>query len=190
MNCFFCGREIMPGDSYCRKCGSDMIVKDTFRDEKARPFTPRDSTGLPPERNWAEKDTLVTAPADIMAPPAAPYKSPLAIDREARDAAGKSNLDRVKGWNWGAFIFGWIWCFGNGLFKAGFVALIATVFQLGFIVNIFLGIGGNEMLWKEKRFRSVEEFKGIQRRWTIAAFLLIFAVIGLIFIAAILGSTQ
>src|SRR5580692_3383389 len=69
-------------------------------------------------------------------------------------------LDR---WNWGAFLLNWIWGIGNDTF----IALIALVPGLGFIMMIVLGLRGSRWAWRNGRWDSVEHFKRVQRRWAI-----------------------
>ena len=71
-------------------------------------------------------------------------------------------LDR---WNWGAFLLNWIWGIGNNTF----VALLALVPGLGFIMMIVLGLRGSRWAWRNGRWDSVEHFKRVQRLWAVWA---------------------
>ncbi len=77
--------------------------------------------------------------------------------------------DEIKGWSWGAFGWTWIWGLGNSTY----LALIAIVPGLGFIMQIVLGIKGNEWAWKNKKWDSVEHFKKVQRTWARVFFIAI-----------------
>jgi len=81
----------------------------------------------------------------------------------------------VQRWNWGAFFLTWIWGIGNNVWLA-FLSFIPGV---GFIMAIILGIKGSEWAWKAKKYDSVEEFKRVQRKWSIwglIIFILVFVV--------------
>ena len=77
----------------------------------------------------------------------------------------------IKGWNWGAFIFSWIWGIGNNTYRAFWVFFPLV----NIIMMIALGLKGNEWAWRHKKWESVEHFKQVQRKWTKAA--LIFLVV-------------
>jgi len=71
--------------------------------------------------------------------------------------------DEIKGWNWGGFLLCWIWGIGNKVW----IALLALLPFVGFIMNIVLGIKGNEWAWRNKKWDSVAHFKTTQRIWAI-----------------------
>ncbi|MGB7442418.1 MAG: serine/threonine-protein kinase [Coleofasciculaceae cyanobacterium] len=76
--------------------------------------------------------------------------------------------DEIKGWNWGAFLMPWFWALTNNVW----VGLLAFVPQIGWIIAIALGVRGNELAWKSRKWRSLEQFKAHQRGWAIAGTLL------------------
>jgi hypothetical protein len=67
----------------------------------------------------------------------------------------------IKGWNWGAFLLGWIWSIGNSVW----IGLLALIPYLGFIMNIILGVKGSEWAWRYRRWDSIEHFKRTQSTW-------------------------
>jgi hypothetical protein len=71
-----------------------------------------------------------------------------------------AEIDR---WNWGAFLLNWIWGIGNNTY----IALLALVPFVGFIVLFVLGAKGSAWAWRNGRWDSVEHFKRVQRRWAI-----------------------
>lgn len=112
----------------------------------------------------------------------------------------------LKTWHWGAFIFTWLWGLFNktyiGLFLfVGFILLI-TVFQwlashfnlaqhpvwfmlagltlLAYFITIHVyhGLYGNQWAWCNKRWNNVASFKRTQRRWSIAALVLVLVSVG------------
>jgi len=90
--------------------------------------------------------------------------------------------------NWGAFLLSWIWGIGNKsyltllVFLLPLVAFIPVINMLGGLVAlglvIWFGIKGNEWAWHNRHFEGVEEFKKVQKAWTIAG--IIVAVVGFI----------
>jgi hypothetical protein len=76
--------------------------------------------------------------------------------------------DEIKGWNWGAFWFTWIW----GLFNRSYVALLVFIPFLNLIVPFYLGAKGNELAWRNRIWESTEEFTSEQRVWSIAGWII------------------
>jgi hypothetical protein len=90
----------------------------------------------------------------------------------------------AKKFNWGAFAFNFIW----GIFNKSWITLISLVISfipvvcyLNIFVSIWFGIKGNEWAWQNKRWESIEEFHKIQKRWAIAAAILLgLSVLGIV----------
>jgi len=92
--------------------------------------------------------------------------------KDEPDAASYRETPQCLGkWNWGAFLLGWIWAVGNGVWW-GLLGLIPYV---GFIINIILGINGNNSAW-EKFSGSADEFDEKQHQWAKAGWI-IFVII-------------
>jgi hypothetical protein len=86
----------------------------------------------------------------------------------------------IRGWNWGAFFLTWIWGIGNNTYRAFWVFFpIVNFFML-----IFLGIKGNEWAWRHKKWQSVEHFKAVQKKWSIAGLIFFIAMIVLVALIA------
>ena len=81
----------------------------------------------------------------------------------------------IQGLNWGGFLLSWIWGIGNNVW----LALLAFVPFIGWVVPFWLLFKGNEMAWKSKQWDSVEHFKATQRKWMMAG--LIVLGIGVLF---------
>ena len=73
--------------------------------------------------------------------------------------------EKIKGWNWGAFAFNWIW----GIRFRTYRALLVFVPFVNIVMPFVLGFKGNEWAWKHNHWHNVEEFKHSQRKWSIAA---------------------
>jgi len=86
--------------------------------------------------------------------------------------------EEIKGWNWGAFFLSIIWGLGN----CTYIALLGLLPIANLIMPFYLGAKGNELAWRNKRWKDIEEFRATQRAWSIAgwtvtAVLLIFLII-------------
>lgn len=80
------------------------------------------------------------------------------------------------GWNWGAFIFNWIWGVGNKCY----LPLICLVPFVGIIWTFVCGACGNKWAWQNGDFRTPEEFNKTQATWNragLVAFIVSVAII-------------
>lgn len=87
---------------------------------------------------------------------------------------GKASImpPNIKGWNWGAFLLTWIWGIGNNTL----IALLMFVPFVNIVMMFVLGAKGNQWAWQNRKWKSIEHFKSIQRKWTISAVFLLFIV--------------
>lgn len=80
--------------------------------------------------------------------------------------------NEIKGWNWGAFVFSWIWGIFNGVYWPLVLIIVNFIPYVGGLISlgccIALGINGSEWAWKAKSWSSVAEFKRVQHKWAIA----------------------
>jgi len=94
-------------------------------------------------------------------PPPPAYPSfPAASQAPFGTAYGFVPPEIVGGFNWGAFWWTWIW----GIAHNVWIALLAFVAPWP-VMNIILGIKGNEWAWQNRRFESVEQFRATQAAW-------------------------
>jgi hypothetical protein len=82
----------------------------------------------------------------------------------------------VRGWNWGAFLLGWIW----GIKNRTWVALWTFVPIVGIPVMFILGAHGSEWAWRNRQWQSVEQFKRTQRRWSWYGLIVTLLAVGLL----------
>ncbi len=89
--------------------------------------------------------------------------------------------EEIKGWNWGAFLLGWVWSIGNSVW----IGLLTLIF--GWIMAIILGVKGSEWAWQNRKWESVEQFKTVQKTWAKwgVIVLIISVVIGCIWAFAV-----
>ncbi len=81
-------------------------------------------------------------------------------------------------WNWGAFWLTWIW----GIFNGVWISLLALIPIVNIVVAFILGIKGTEWAQKSKTHLTKEENNKIQKKWSIAGW-----VISIICISTILN---
>lgn len=67
----------------------------------------------------------------------------------------------IKEWNWGAFIFAWIW----GVCNSVWISLLCLIPVVATIMVFVLGAKGNEWAWQSKEWDSTEHFRRTQRTW-------------------------
>lgn len=89
---------------------------------------------------------------------------------------------QIRKWNWGAFFFTWIWGIANGTY----IAFLALIPYVGFVMPFVLGAKGSEWAWSNKRWQSVEQFRDTQRTWAIAGAVVFGILIVLFFFIGII----
>ncbi|HOC90990.1 MAG TPA: hypothetical protein PKH33_01335 [bacterium] len=112
----------------------------------------------------------------------------------------------IKGFNFGALVFNWIWAFSHKLWLYGVLSLIFIfVSPFSFVGSVLIGNGlawlseilfvldhvltlvllvilafkGNELAWKAGKFNSIEVFKNTQRAWIIAGIVVCVIVVAM-----------
>lgn len=68
----------------------------------------------------------------------------------------------IKGWNWGAFLLGWIWGLGNKTY----IALLGLIPGVNIVMAFVLGAKGNQWAWNNRNWESMEQFKQVQKIWS------------------------
>jgi len=103
---------------------------------------------------------------------------------ENTSGKGKDSVvpPEIMKWNWGAFIFNWLWGIPNNTYRS-FWVLFPFV---GFFMIFVLGFKGSEWAWRNREWQSIEHFKQVQRKWAKAGVIFILCIIPLV-LAMILG---
>ncbi len=83
---------------------------------------------------------------------------------------------QLYGWNWGAFFLTWIWGIGNNTQ----IAFLTWIPLVNFVMIFMLGAKGNEWAWQNKRWKSIEHFKKVQKLWVTWGFALF--ILGMLFL--------
>lgn len=82
----------------------------------------------------------------------------------------------INEWNWGAFLLGWIWGIGNGIYWP-IVSLVPIVGQVAALVIMFvLGVNGSKYAW-DVFHGTAEEFDKKQELWTKAGWIYLIVII-------------
>jgi hypothetical protein len=74
--------------------------------------------------------------------------------------------EELKGWNWGAFLLGWVWGLGNKTY----IALLGMIPGVNLVMAFILGAKGNQWAWNNRSWESMEQFKQVQRFWSTFGF--------------------
>lgn len=90
----------------------------------------------------------------------------------------------ARGWNTAAFLLGPVWGPANGVWL-GVIGLVFLFIPVDVSMRLImylafgalLGIKGNEMAWRAKRWSSVEQFKKIQQQWMLFALIVNIALL-------------
>jgi hypothetical protein len=90
----------------------------------------------------------------------------------------------VRGWNWGAFLLGWIW----GIKNRTWVALWTLIPIVAIPVMFVLGAKGSEWAWRNRQWESVDGFKRTQRRWSWYGLIVLILAVGLWIATRLIGT--
>lgn len=101
---------------------------------------------------------------------------------------GKYPYDFRKEFNWGAFFGTWLWGLFNKSFKTLWMLLLGLT-PWGFYYALVCGLKGNEWAYKNKNWKSIEEFKTSQETQTIVFVVLNIFIIPLIIFALVFTLT-
>jgi hypothetical protein len=114
-------------------------------------------------------------------PQSHPEDLPLIGENNSGGGRGIVPPPGVSGWSWGAFLLSWVWA----AFNKTWVGLLALVPYIGFLVAIYLGIKGRELAWRNTRWKSLEHFNQVQRRWSVWGAIIVIGAFTLGIVAAI-----
>jgi len=112
-----------------------------------------------------------------------------ANSKDPANTSGRGRLDHlpegVAGWSWGGFVFSWIWAIGNRTWPG----LLGLVPGVGLAVRVLLGMKGRQWAWQSRRWDSLAHFNRVQRRWSMAAGVVV-ALVLVALVAAIALTSQ
>ena len=91
---------------------------------------------------------------------------------EPRQESYTPTSQDLSKWNWGAFMFNWLWAVCNGIYWPLLLILLNFIPYVGpiaaFGLCIYLGVKGTEMAWNAKTWPSWESFQETQHKWAVA----------------------
>ena len=135
----------------------------SFKAQDPAPTSNPATDYTPPEQS--------TTPAS-QSPAARVAAAELELNRNTSGDGSSSAPEGASGLCWGGFFLGWIWA----AFNRSWLGLLGLVPFLSLPVALVLLFKGRDWAWKNKRWRSVEHFNEVQRKWSIAG--MIIAVVG------------
>ncbi|MBQ8886255.1 MAG: hypothetical protein IJY61_00960 [Candidatus Gastranaerophilales bacterium] len=83
--------------------------------------------------------------------------------------SGRGNQPIIKlvsdKFNWGAFFLSWVWGLNYG--KNITLLMIPAFFipPVALLLSIWFGVKGNTWAWQHTRYKGIQEFHKIQKRW-------------------------
>ena len=83
----------------------------------------------------------------------------------------------AHGWNWGAFLFTWIWGVFNGAYVTLWGLLLMFVPGGNIASAIVCGLNGNRWAWQGRPWTGIEQFRATQHRWAVAALIVALAAV-------------
>ena len=179
----------------CPECGKDMLYgTDPCPYCKCRlGWTQKGPTYQPPPAPHPEPAyrSPMEAPIQQIISPHQDYRSSNSNfpESSAENTSGYGKLavipPQIKGWNWGAFVWGWIWGIGNSTW----IALLDLIPYVNFVMPFILRARGNQWAWQNKRWDSVDHFQRVQRSWYNWAiiFTVVIFLIGIIILITIIS---
>lgn len=143
-----------------------------------------------PETEITKTETVTTAPASTTTSTEAiktETTTPATVTtKPATSGINGPMPDELRGFNWGAFFFSWIW----GLNHKTYITLITLVVAalnyytkynvlsvISLALIIWFGFKGNEWAWQNRKFENAEQFKAVQRKWMIWGLVLFIIVV-------------
>ena len=210
VSCSRCGGANNTRAAYCWVCGTEM--NDAVRISPAAQPSRQPGASSPPSAQTYRPDlNPVSVPSgepnddgpDLRGSSHTPggVIEPSTGNAQFRDESeannsGTKNAEvppEIKKWNWAAFLVPAIWGLFSGvpitalLFGAVFLPpLIQYPVMIG--ASIFLGLRGNELAWRGKKWRSVRHFNAFQKQWGSWSIKFTAAVFALFIIYALIQS--
>ena len=183
MTCQKCGFQNSDSLKFCIECGSPLTYGSSdFYDTDEKSGYP-EGAGYPEQAGYPERSASMggTSQYGIVCNTYLPSGNDPKLLNMARE-----------GWNWGAFLFTWIWLVCHNMVPFGIGLLLASFFfgPLSLIASFYLGAKGNELAWTYKPFRNLQHFEETERawnRWGLGLFLVSLGGAFLVFIMAMLA---
>ena len=201
-SCSRCGSANNSRAAYCWVCGSGM--NDSVR-IVSKPAPELEISSATAPRTYRPDLNPVSLPAnDAAANPqsdaagsSSDLKTEIPFSQQNHSVNPESSVENTSGtsdgeipvgikkWNWAAFLMPAVWGLFSGvpytaiLFGAALLPPTVQLIVMA-VASIFLGVKGNELAWRGKKWRSVEHFRAFQKQWASWAVKLSIAVLVLL----------
>jgi len=168
--CTRCGSQIAYGTGFCSNCGNQLY----WSNQQQPQYSPLYQQAQQP-RNYQQQ--------------ALQGKWGITQEQNTSGQGGQAIFpDEIRHWNWGAFIWVWIWGIGNNTW----IALIGLIPYVNFVMAFILGAKGNEWAWRNKKWDNIDHFQRTQKAWAywglgICIIPLLIGLIGFIYWAYSMG---
>lgn len=146
MFCLTCGKKLSDNTKFCTNCGTNLV--ETLNENTTNSLNSMQISEISKKINTEEILNTIIQPIN-------------------NSGQGTKTIvpNEIKGWNWGAFLFSWIWAIVNKTYR-GLFCLIPI---FGIYYCFVLGRKGNEWSWQNNQWNSIQEFKKVQSTWSKAA---------------------
>jgi len=163
MFCTQCGAKLPENSKFCHECGNKLLSSsEIVTDKKTEPqIVPENGKGFEQTIEQKIKSPQIASTNDNS-------------EYDERSGKGKDSIipKEIIEWNWGAAGLGIIW----GIYHKVWVSFLTLVVPFGWIA---MGKAGNGWAWRNKKWKSVEEFKMAQAKWQVwgkICFIIILAI--------------
>jgi hypothetical protein len=173
--CPRCNAPVAYGAQFCQYCGNQ------FQWQQQQPPPPPPPQQQPP--NYQQQGNYQQqAPPFYQQSQRQQYTS---FQHNNTSGSGKDAVlpPELEHWNWGAFLWVWIWGLGNNVW----ISLLTLIPLLNYIFAFVLGAKGNKWAWQNKRWDNIEHFQRTQKAWKnwgIALFIVSIVMIPIFAIAS------
>ena len=187
IGCAICGGANESHASYCAHC--QAVVVDG---ERVSPMAGESNRGPDLRGNAGHRERAGEAErasgVAVMDESDGDRREQVLVEPGGRSDGEDSQLpSELRGWNWPAFLLGPIWGVGHRIWwtAIGILALapLVSVGQLRaslliwLAMMLFLGLRGNELAWRARRWESVDKFVAAQQRWGVWAVVAVVALV-------------
>ncbi|TCJ11620.1 zinc ribbon domain-containing protein [Parasulfuritortus cantonensis] len=93
------------------------------------------------------------------------------VPPQAASLSASALPEGIKGWSWGAFWLSWVWA----IFNKTWIGLLALIPLVNLVMMVILGLKGREWAWRNKAWPSVEHFNRVQKKWSLAGWIIMVA---------------
>lgn len=200
--CPECGNMVSPLASQCPVCGLPFTMVackecGTWVSSRA---TECPSCGMPiaPVQQPYQQQPYQQQPYQQPYQPGANFDPTYSGQGGPNDHLGTP--PNIHSFSWGGFVLGWLWGVCNGVYWSLVLLLIGLVSSImplvlntdegfvisilcsvaGLIISIILGVKGNKLAWKSKRFNSIDHFVAVQKGWRTAGLIVFWIGVGLV----------